>query len=74
VIALLAAHPARAFADAPAWAARLASLGIDRLAVTPDPVRIATEGALWGPSAAIAQRSSGERDGEAVPAGSPPDP
>ena len=23
-------------------------LGIDRLAVTPDPVRIATEGALWG--------------------------
>src|SRR3712207_7963292 len=25
-----------------------AALGLDRLAVTPDPVRIATEGALWG--------------------------
>ena len=48
VITLLAAHPAQAFADAPAWAAHLASLDIDRLAVTPDPVRIATEGALWG--------------------------
>ena len=48
VIALLATHPAKAFADAPAWAAHLADLGIDRLAVTPDPVRIATEGALWG--------------------------
>ena len=48
VIALLATHPAKAFADAPAWAAHLADLGIDRLAITPDPVRIATEGALWG--------------------------
>lgn len=48
VIVLLAAHPAQAFADAPAWTAHLADLGIDRLAVTPDPVRIATEGALWG--------------------------
>jgi hypothetical protein len=44
----LAAHPAKVFADAGAWAAHLAALGIDRLAVTPDPVRIATEGALWG--------------------------
>src|SRR3712207_9468010 len=25
-----------------------AALGLDRLAVAPDPVRIATEGALWG--------------------------
>jgi hypothetical protein len=48
VIALLEAHPARMFASAPAWAAHLAALGIDQLAVTPDPVRIATEGALWG--------------------------
>ena len=44
----LAAHPAKVFADAGVWAAHLAVLGIDRLAVTPDPVRIATEGALWG--------------------------
>jgi plasmid stability protein len=48
VVETLAAHPAKVFADAGAWAAHLAALGIDRLAVTPDPVRIATEGALWG--------------------------
>jgi len=48
VIALLDAHPAKRFADAPAWAAQLARLGIDTLAVTPDPVQIATQGALWG--------------------------
>lgn len=44
----LAAHPAKVFADEAAWMAHLAGLGIDRLAVTPEPVRIATEGALWG--------------------------
>jgi uncharacterized small protein (DUF1192 family) len=48
VIDLLAAHPAKVFADEGAWKAHLAALGIDRLAVAPDPVRIATEGALWG--------------------------
>ena len=48
VIALLATHPAKVFASAAAWTAHLALLGIGRLAVTPDPVRIATEGALWG--------------------------
>jgi hypothetical protein len=48
VIERLAAHPAKVFADEDAWKAHLAALGIDRLAVTPDPVRIATEGALWG--------------------------
>jgi transposase IS66 family protein len=48
VIDLLAAHPVRVFADEAAWKAHLAALGIDRLAVTPEPVRIATEGALWG--------------------------
>src|ERR687893_1460308 len=48
VIGMLAAHPVRLFADDGAWQAHLASLGLDRLAVTPDPVRIATEGALWG--------------------------
>jgi len=48
VVDLLAAHPVRVFADEVAWKAHLAALGIDRLAVTPEPVRIATEGALWG--------------------------
>jgi hypothetical protein len=48
VIELLAASPAKAFAGEAAWQAHLAALGIDRLAVAPDPVRIATEGALWG--------------------------
>jgi len=48
VIALLDAHPAKLFADAPAWAAHLTRLGIDTLAATPDPVQIATQGALWG--------------------------
>jgi hypothetical protein len=48
VIERLAAHPAKVFADEGAWKAHLAALGLDRLAVTPDPVRIATEGALWG--------------------------
>src|SRR5918998_565559 len=48
VIDLLAAHPVRVFADEAAWKAHLAALGIGRPAVTPEPVRIATEGALWG--------------------------
>ena len=48
VIERLAAHPARVFANEVAWKAHLAALGIDRLAVTPDAVQIATEGALWG--------------------------
>ena len=48
VIALLDAHPARLFTDASAWAAHLARLGIDTLAVTPDPVQVATEAAPWG--------------------------
>lgn len=48
VIARLAAHPDRSFADAAAWQAHLEQLGIAALEVTPDPVRIATEGALWG--------------------------
>ena len=48
VVDLLAAHPAKVFADEVAWTTHLAALGIDRLAVAPGPVRIATEGALWG--------------------------
>jgi Transposase IS66 family len=48
VIGTLAAHPVKLFADTAAWRAHLAQLGIDQLKVTPDPVLIATEGALWG--------------------------
>jgi len=38
----------RRFADHGAWAAHLGRLGITALKVHPDPVRVATEGALWG--------------------------
>ncbi len=48
VVAQLDAHPAKRFADTSAWSAHLARLGIDQLAVTPDPVQVATEDALWG--------------------------
>lgn len=48
VIDQLAAHPIRRFADRPAWHAHLEALGVTRLVVTPNPVKIATEGALWG--------------------------
>src|SRR5215210_2547699 len=48
VIASLGEHPERHFADKAAWLRHLDQLGITALTVTPDPVRIATEGALWG--------------------------
>ncbi len=48
VIARLAEHPDKQFADPVAWQAHLERLGITALRVTPDPVQIATEGALWG--------------------------
>jgi hypothetical protein len=48
VIARLAEHPDRCFADRLAWNAHLEKLGISALRVNPDPVLIATEGALWG--------------------------
>src|SRR5688500_4242841 len=48
VIAGLAEHPEPHFADEAAWRQHLERLGITALAVAPDPVRIATEGAVWG--------------------------
>jgi len=48
VIAKLAEHPERSFVDQAAWTAHLENLGIAALKVAPDPVVIATEGALWG--------------------------
>ena len=48
VVARLAEHPDRFFADRAAWTVHLDRLGISALNVNPDPVTIATEGALWG--------------------------
>ncbi len=53
VIARLAEAPgngcgSRRFAGEGAWMAHLEQLGITALKVHPEPVRIATEGALWG--------------------------
>jgi hypothetical protein len=47
-IARLAGHADRHFADHLGWQAHLGRLGITALAARYDPVRIATEGALWG--------------------------
>ena len=48
VLSRLAAEPQTHFADHTAWQAHLQRLGVGELHVTPDPVCIATEGALWG--------------------------
>jgi Transposase IS66 family len=48
VIERLATHPEQHFPDQAAWQTHLERLGIAALTVTPDPVRIATEGALLG--------------------------
>lgn len=48
VIARLAQHRDRCFADERAFTAHLEGLGITALKVNPDPVLIATEAALWG--------------------------
>jgi Transposase IS66 family len=47
-IARLVAEPETRFNDRAAWLAHLDRLGFNALKVTPDPVRIASEGALWG--------------------------
>ena len=48
LIARLMAETQIRFADQAAWLAHLDRLGFTALEVTPDPVRVATEGALWG--------------------------
>jgi len=48
LIASLAAETETRFADQKSWLAHLDRLGFTKLDVTPDPVRVATEGALWG--------------------------
>ena len=48
LIARLTAEPQTCFADPKAWQAHLDRLGFTALDVTPNPVQVATEGALWG--------------------------
>lgn len=48
LIASLAAQPERVFANQAAWSAQLDRLEFTGLTTTPDPVQIATEGAIWG--------------------------
>jgi hypothetical protein len=45
-IARLMADPEKRFNDPKAWLAHLDRLGLTALSVTPDPVRVASEGAL----------------------------
>ena len=48
LIAGLMAQPQTSFPDHRAWLAHLDRLGFTKLDVTPDPVRVTTEAALWG--------------------------
>ena len=48
LIGRLMGEPQSCFADEAAWLAPLDRLGFTTLTVTPDPGRVATEGALWG--------------------------
>jgi Transposase IS66 family len=48
VVQQLAAHPQRWFVDQAAWMRHLEQRGIAELRVTSDPVRVATEAAMWG--------------------------
>jgi Transposase IS66 family len=47
-IARLAEHPRKHFADARAWTRHVRRLGLHKLQHSVDPVRVATEGAVWG--------------------------
>lgn len=47
-LTLLGEHESKWFADEAAWTAHLEDLGIPALKGHPDPVMVATEGALWG--------------------------
>ena len=44
----LAEHEGHKFTDSDAWRTHLETLGFDKIKKHPDPVRIASEGAVWG--------------------------
>jgi hypothetical protein len=48
LIDCLAEQPECVFADQDAWSRQLERLGFTALRIAPDPVKIATEGAIWG--------------------------
>jgi hypothetical protein len=48
LITQLSEQPDTVFADQAAWSGHLDRLGFTALTSTPDPVQIATEGAIWG--------------------------
>lgn len=48
VIEQLDGHEQKTFADQAAWSQHLDQLGVSQLEVHPDPVKVATEGALFG--------------------------
>jgi len=48
VIDTLAGHASLVFGSSEAWTGHLRALGLADLKVTPDPVRVASEAALWG--------------------------
>lgn len=48
LIARLAEQAETVFVDQDAWSAQLERLGFTALTTTPNPVKIATEGAIWG--------------------------
>jgi hypothetical protein len=53
LIKALAGHETLVFSDFDAWMTHLEKLGFTKLKIHPDPVRIASEGALWGRIAAL---------------------
>jgi hypothetical protein len=48
LIDALTAHPDKRFVREADWRAHLKALGFEKLKIMPDPVKVATEGALWG--------------------------
>ena len=48
VISRLVGAPSRSFSTARSWQDHLDTLGLSRLKISPNPVKIASEGALWG--------------------------
>jgi hypothetical protein len=69
-ITQLAEHSQTHFADRPAWQAHLDKLGLSSQQVAPDPMVVATEGAIWGsikahgllPKTAIVSDDAGQFD------------